>query len=348
MDFHPEARLILRRATQLALMQSASEVTVDHLLHDSLERESSGSYALKDIPFHSKVLDILEVAAEFADGEDLQVIDRNHLESAILRETGRLPTWGLGRDSDLVMDLVAEGLQIHGVDVAALRLNLRGLVIADCRPDLEFYSSEAGRSYQRVVSRLADGRNTGLLILLGYLRSQGRASAILEQAGVTDELVVEILQNQTPPPPVSDRGQIRRLFENHGPPVDFWGCLGPGLERLDPDCRIALKLAWLSRDRDELKSNDLLRGLLGNSDLNDPDSVLSHLLRLLPGGRLPVYLTDLKLRGQVGEPSISPELYRIFAMAFEAPGPVTPIRLLSALVQAGHPILRGITPDQLS
>lgn len=104
-------------------------------------------------------------------------------------------------------------------------------------------------------------------------------------------------------------------------------------------------MAWNSRKRPELDGRDLLRGLIANSDPQDSKSVLSLLLSLSPAGKLPVDLIHLELCRKVEIPTLTPDFYRVLAVAFEEPGPITPHRLLKALATNGH--LPGVTPDLL-
>lgn len=353
MQFHLDAHIVLKRATQLALGQQAAEVGLEHLLSCQPDQEPSESYLLKDIPFSRDVLQVLESAAEFAQLEGDRVLKRRFLELAIMRKTGRIPDWGPIPAGQLVSDLLddhtARVLQDCGIDVKQLRLDLGGLTLAECRPEPPFYTSPAGQEYLSTVKFLAEKENaTGLLAFLGYLLCGGPACKILTRSGLTRVLIVKVLEGswrRSADSPTSSPAEIRRFFETHGLPVDFGDCLGTGLERLNPECRQALKLAWNSRKRPELDGRDLLRGLIANSDPQDSKSVLSLLLSLSPAGKLPVDLIHLELCRKVEIPTLTPDFYRVLAVAFEEPGPITPHRLLKALATNGH--LPGVTPDLL-
>ena len=324
MKFHLDARTLLKRATQLALLRGASQVEVEHLLECDPETEPTEAIESKDIPFSQEMQQLLERAFHEAQEESVAIITRRHFTRAAIFISGKRPDWSQKKNQPALTEVLDEAtcrlLAAAQVDVDALKIEIDGLSLQESRPQPAFRYSEAGNRYHEILERLTDVPEAGpLLLLLGCLLCDGPASKRLATGGLSEGLLIEILERMprdTPPPPS----------------VDFSQCLGPGVERLTPEARCSLEIAWQLRDAPEMQGQHLLRGLLGCGRLLKQQS-LCDLLAELPG------LEKTTPYPVENEPSLSSEMYQVIGAAFKLAGPDQPVsnvHLLLALAECGQ------------
>jgi hypothetical protein len=333
MKFHDDTRAILKAATLLALSRGTPVVEIEHLLE--CDPRIAARVAYRDIPFSPEFIELLKKAADLASLESSSILRPRHLELALLTTWARTPYWGIGKPTDPVADVFDTYFQARlkgkGIHPGPLLKSLAGLTLRQCRPDPDFLKTSEGQRYLELVrphTRHALARP--ILLLLAYLISGGPAAAPLTRAGLTEQVLIELLGDE-----------VARFT------VDFSPALGPGLVRLSPEARHTFHTAWRLRTGPQLESNDLLRGLIATLDpLGHPAGLRDLLEPLLP--QLPC---DHNLP-ELPTPDLSPEIYRVFSAALKEAGPeqqVTNPHLLIALSQCQNPLLtqHDLTPEKI-
>lgn len=344
MRFHIDSEDILRSATKLALRLNAPAVEVEHLL--LCDPESDGEpVEIREIPFGAKTLEVLKAAAELVHREDSVIIRPRHLQLVLSSSTGLSPEWGAQRQRPMMTDLldraITSTLEYKGVDVQSLHRQLHGLTVRECRPGPEFIDTKAGRRDSKLAAKMSTKQDAGLLLLLlSYLLCEGRAAAPFRQAGLTEKLIVDLLEEHPE--------ELRR------PPTftfDF-SLLGVEAGRLDFDARLAVELAWTLREGPELRGHDLLRGLVAASNPLQELNVQLLLIKIAGYDFMDTFFHDQHFAPSQSEVQLAEEIPRIFRAAVREAGPggsIGSFRLLIGLAEVGNELLasKGVTPEKI-
>ena len=341
MDFHLDARAVLRRATELALTCDASAVNLEYFLCCDPSEKVSVPFEIRDIPFSPQVQHILEKACILARNDSQATVRKRHLQTAVLAATGNWPAWSVEKTVAIVADLlegnsIVQALRSEGVDVDSLRQSLSEMTVRDCRPDEHFMTTEAGRLYRKYAERLSRKANAApLLFLFSCLLCRGPAAQPMLRAGLTPDVLVEILEASPEQAPVSL------------PDLNFFGSVSKELSGLSPESCLSLDLGWRLRDGPEMGSKDLLRGLM----TSDPTIALA-LKRLSPSANWSTVVKTETMQLAFQFPMLSPQVQEILALAREEAGSdqmVSNQHLLIALAEWGSELLtsQGITAKRI-
>jgi len=337
MEFHQDIRLLLKRASQMALLSGDDLVELNHLLECDPLQGPAEFIVEREILFSSDVLYVLGEAAEMAAKEPSSEVLREHLELAALRAFGKLADWSPCNQAEgfwgLLNSQVRQSLENRGVDLEKLEA-VRLVKLGE---------SLQGRACQRF---LAATRRLPLrieflplLVLLGHCIARGETLFDLYDAGVTETILLSVMQGLEPTP----RVQVTFKKPADEPKaLDFERSLGPGAQRLSKESRNTLGLAWLVREGQELSGRDLLRALIAVSDRGERRCVRELLLSLRPTNQFVEQLTRLTFHEDLNGPVLSAEIYRVFARALqeaENERRVTNLDLLVGLAECGQELL---------
>lgn len=208
MKFHPDVRILLKKAIQLALLRGAEGVGVEHLMECAPDLKSAQEIPERDIPFTPEILAVLQESAQLADLERSALVRSGHLKQALHKTTGGVPNWSTSSTTkelrDNFVDLTVSPRQVP----PALNFS------ASLGAGLERFSSESsaalslawllrdtdeltGRDLLRAliaISNQLEDRNVHMLLY--SLRPANRFVETLNNLGSRDRLLPPVLSSE--------------------------------------------------------------------------------------------------------------------------------------------------------
>lgn len=313
-EFDASARELLKWATWIALCSDAQEVDRDHLVAAvRAERPPPEPRKVWDIPFSSTMQSGLARACS-----GTTPVGRHHILSAF----GFKFTV-----ADALGKKVREMLEKRGIDTSELWRQLGDFEAHYCVPRPGFSKSEAGRRWHKFASQVANqrlGQELGFLLLC--ILTNAPASAILTRSGVSEELVLSLLEDLPAGarPPFEISADVRQLLKG---------------EPLSIESLRSLELAWrCCCDREQIRPDDLLPTLLVYGTqaglILESLGALKDIVAAFP--------TRVRIFEDLGsKPKLSPELRTVLDIARAAAGDslVETGHLLLGLADFGHPLV---------
>lgn len=328
MEFDASARELLRHAIYIALASDSAEVDCWHLLL-AADSPEEASVQTRDIDFSQAMRIVLAEALVLAQKQTPPQVSRSQLLTTAERHTICAPREIGSELGDLLNPNVCEILESKGVKTEGLVERLRHAGLKNM-PELATVTTEAGRKFLEISLEFGNRTlSSSFLTLLCGLGDDSAASRVLKEAGVTESVLLEILEELREP----------NLWKPRNLEDTFPWC------KLSREVIQAFSLAWKTSPTQELGSSDLLPALLYKSG-QDQNSAWSLLEKIGALEQIAAGIdSNVRLFAKADFITTAPELRAVLERAALAAGegPVETGHLLLALAEKGHPLLAHLS-----